>query len=394
MTLGRRTLLLAASGLVLILLVFGAHGLIQRQLTASVAPAAVPTATPTSAPTATPAPNTPTAAPTATPGPPTNTPGPTNTPAPTTPPQPTATSFPTAPPTPVGPIVTNTKLGVGWYSTNTDITTLRVFRPAAILIQDPDPRTAAIYRTNFPKALIIGRHFMADGDPLLPQCSNASEDHHAKGVFLADYVARTAVPLKGVVDAWVSDNEQTDDARPQELACHADFQLGFIEELQGKYGIDAVAGNDASAALLPTDYPKYFAKPIAAAAYFGVHAYGAPEANKDPSTRRLDNGPNSIYYALRYRMIHDQLAAAGIMPQKGFFLTETGLYDGWRGYVSEDIVAAQILWLEQQIEQDPYVKAQFVFGMGLQGRFAPFDILGTRIVDILGAYNAAHPGTV
>jgi hypothetical protein len=290
--------------------------------------------------------------------------------------------------------VTNTKLGIGVYSSTINADNLRTLRPAAILLQDPNPQTAANFRAVFPKALIIGRHFMADGDPLLPQCGNAAEDHHAKGVFLADYIARTAVPLKDVVNAWVSDNEQTNDARPQELPCHADFQLGFIEELQGKYGIDAVAGNDASAALQPSDYPKYFAKPIAAAAYFGVHAYGAPEANKDPSTRRLDNGPNSIYYALRYRMIHDQLAAAGIMPQKGFLLTETGLYDGWRGYVDENTVAGQILWLEQQIDQDPYVKAQFVFGMGLQGRFAPFDILGTRIVDILGAYNAAHPGSL
>jgi len=392
LTPGRRTLLVALSGLLLIALAFGAHALIQRQLTSSGAPppAATSTATPTPIPTTTPAPSTPTVVPSATPAPPTSTP------APTTPPAPTVTPFPTAPPTPVGPIVTNTKLGVGWYSTNTDINTLRLFRPAAILLQDPDPRTAIIYRTTFPKALIIGRHFMADGDPLLPRCNDPNEDHHAKGVFLADYIARTAVPLKalGVVDAWVSDNEQTDNTRPTELPCHADFQSGFIEQLQGKYGIDAVAGNDASAALQPTDYPKYFEKPIGEAAYFGVHAYGAPETNKDPSTRRLDNGPNSMYYALRYRLIHDQLAAAGVMPQKGFLLTETGLYDGWRGYVDEATVGAQILWLEQQIDQDAYVKAQFVFGMGLQGRFSPFDILGTRIVDILGAYNAAHAGTV
>jgi hypothetical protein len=386
----RRTLLVALAGVLLILLVFGAHALIQHQLTAIVAPAptTTSTATATPVPTATPTPTTPTAAPTATPGPPTNTPAPTNTPPPT------VTPFPTAPPTPVGPIVTNTKLGVGVYSSTINAQNLAVLRPAAILLQDPDPRTAPDFRRLFPKALIVGRHFMVDGDPLLPQCSNPNEDHRAKGVFLADYIARTAVPLKGVVDAWVSDNEQTDAKRPQELPCHADFQLGFIEELQGKYGIDAVAGNDASGALEPTDYPKYFAKPIAAAAYFGIHAYGAPEANKDPSTRRLDNGQDSIYYALRYRLIHDQLAGAGIMPKKGFLLTETGLYDGWRGYVDENTMAAQFLWLEQEIEQDSYVKAQFIFGMGLQGRFAPFDILGTRVVTILGAFNAAHPGTV
>src|SRR5207248_670327 len=146
-----------------------------------------------------------------------------------------------------------------------------------LLIQEPDPRSMPQLRTLFPKALIIGRHFVPDGDFSLANCGDAREDHKAKGVAFADSLARTAVPLKGIVDAWVSDNEQTDGKKPGELPCHADFQTGFIETMQGKYGISAVAGNDASGALEPSDYPKYFAKPISEAAYFGIHAYGKPE---------------------------------------------------------------------------------------------------------------------
>jgi len=266
---------------------------------------------------------------------------------------------------------------------------VRTMRPAMILIQDPDPRTAGIYRVNFPRALIVGRHYVPNGDPLLANCNDPKEDHHAKGTAFADFIARTAVPLKqaNAVDAWVSDNEQTDGGKRDQLPCHADFQAGFIEELQGKYGIAAVAGNDATAALDPSDYPKYFAKPISEAVYFGVHAYGKPQS------RRLNNGAESIYYALRYRLIHDALVKAGVpLPKGGFLLTETGLYEGWRGLVSDDQMAQDFLWLESQIDQDSYVRGQFVFGLGPQRRFGNFEIQGTRLLELLGAFNAAHPG--
>src|SRR5581483_674679 len=204
----------------------------------------------------------------------------------------------------------------------------------------------------FPRALIVGRHFVPDGDPALANCQDPTEPHEAKGEDFGQIVARMAVPLKGVVDAWVGDNEQASSADPASLSCHAQFELGFVRRLQGRYGVPAVVGNDASGAVEPEDYARYFAEPISQAAYFGVHAYGKPGAATLQST---DNG----YYALRYRLIHDALIQAGAaLPKSGFLLTETGLYDGWRGQASPASFVADLLWLEQQIEQDDYVRGQ------------------------------------
>ncbi|MBV9120542.1 MAG: hypothetical protein JOZ39_07520, partial [Chloroflexi bacterium] len=218
----RRALTGAVSGLLLIAVILGLHTALQRQLSNAAAPPLItPSATPPAGPSATPSsiaiPGSPTptvaAAPSPTPEPtppaatstpprPTATPG---APTATQPPAATATPAPTLPPTPVGTVITDTKLGVGVYSTTMDMNTVRLFRPSAILIQEPDPRTAHNYRDNFPKALIVGRHYVPDGDPLLAHCGDPAEDHRAKGVAFADFIARSAVPLKGVVDAWVSD---------------------------------------------------------------------------------------------------------------------------------------------------------------------------------------------
>jgi hypothetical protein len=147
-----------------------------------------------------------------------------------------------------------------------------------------------------------------------------------------------------------------------------------------------VAGNDASGALEPSDYPKYFAKPISTAKYLGVHAYGKPEA------RSLQT-PDAVFYALRYRLIRDELTKAGVpLPKGGFLLTETGLFEGWRGLVPDQTMANDFLWLEQQIEQDSYVKGQFIFGMGPQKRFGNYEIIGTTMLQMLGQYNAQHAG--
>ncbi|MHB8621074.1 MAG: hypothetical protein ACYDAG_16135 [Chloroflexota bacterium] len=382
----RRAVAILLVGILLVGGVFLLDRSIRARLSASAggrppAQIARPTITPTASPTR--ATRTPRPSSTATLSPsstPTASPTPIVTPSATPPP-------PTPTPTP-GPIVTNDKLGIGVYSSNIPISTLRVFRPAMILIQDPEVNTAQVFRTAFPKALIVGRHFVPDNDPSLAHCNNPTEDHYAKGKAFADALAPTAVALKGVINAWVSDNEQTSDSAVQDLPCHAQFQLGFIEELQGKYGIAAVAGNDGSGALQPADYPKYFAKPISEARYFGMHAYGKPEA------RSLQTG--ATYYALRYRLIYQALMAAHVPPPPGgfqFLLTETGLYQGWRGMVPDGQMAQSFIWLEQQTEQDPYVRGQFIFGLGMSDRFKSFELQGTSLIEQLGQFNLQHAGT-
>jgi len=92
-------------------------------------------------------------------------------------------------------------------------------------------------------------------------------------------------------------------------------------------------------------------------------------------------------------MIHDELVKARVpLPRGGFLLTETGLYEGWRGLVSDSKMAEDFLWLERQIEQDSYVKGQFIFGMGPQKRFGNYEVIGTTLLEMLGQYNTQHAG--
>ena len=61
------------------------------------------------------------------------------------------------------------------------------------------------------------------------------------------------MPLRGVIDAWVGDNEQATATDRSSLPCHAQFQTGFVERLQGTHGVDPGKPYiDASKLYIPT----------------------------------------------------------------------------------------------------------------------------------------------
>lgn len=326
-------------------------------------PAATETETPTEVPTGTPT-STPTVTPT--PGPPTATP--TNTPTPTLTPTPTPTRGP----------LRITKLGLGVYGSGGAYESdMARWRPSVILLMDPTVDFAKAIHALYPKAFIIGRRYVAN-QPL----DNAT----ARGTAFADYVAQLAVPLKGVVNAWVSYNEVSGYTGPTDnnYVAWNDFQVAFAQRLQGAYGVDAVAGDDAPGAVSISDYVKYFAGAIRASHYFGVHAY--------PQQGVIMRTPAGEAAMLRYRNIHDALTAAGI--QSGpFILTETGLFQGWRGVESEQDAAADWIWLSEELNKDPYVIGQTVFGLfdPNNAQWRNFNVAGTSIEDIVGHYNSCEP---
>lgn len=320
--------------------------------TDDIGPAAI--AVPTPSPTASPAPtSSPTPAPT-----------PTRTPVPTpAPPTPTATPFPE-------PITKITKMGVGVYTSGGGYLVEAIYRlrPTIILLMDPSLELAREVRHWFPKAFIVGRRFVKE-QPL--------DNPEQRGRAFADHVAEVAVPLKGVVDAWMSYNEVTDNGNYENYLAYDAFQVAFARRLQGVYGIAAMAGNDAAGTVQPEDYAKYFREAIEASQYFGIHAY-APKGAKSMAQ-------DATYYALRYRLIHGALAAAGV-KHGPFVLTETGLWDGWRGYLSDDQMAGEFMWLSDEMDQDDYVLGQAIFGIFDRNEWESFDILGTSVPDRLGRY--------
>ncbi len=261
-------------------------------------------------------------------------------------------------------------MGVGVYTSGGGFLVEAIYRlrPTVILLMDPTQDFAREVRRWFPNAFIVGRRFVKQ-QPL--------DNPEQAGRAFADHVAELAVPLKDVVDAWVSYNEVTDGGNLDNYHAYDIFQAAFARRLQGTYGIPAVAGNDAAGTVQPEDYARYFREAIESSQYFGIHAY----APKGAKTMRDD----AEYYALRYRLVHAALAKAGV--QHGpFVLTETGLWEGWRGYLSDESMAREFMWLSDEMDKDDYVLGQAIFGIFDREEWGAFDILGTSVPDRLGKY--------
>jgi hypothetical protein len=324
-----------------------------------------PAPTPTAALTSTPIPRaaspTPTINPFETPGlvPPTPTPRPTSVPA----------------PAPVlAPIDKVTKWGLGVYREGNEVfKDLLVAKPGVILLMDPTPGWARRVRKEFPKAFIVGR-------PFRNEVSQPLENPGSTGATFADLVAEQAVPLKGVVDAWMSYNEVVGHGDLAAYQRYADFQVAFARRLQDVHGVAAGAGNDGSGAVEPEDYPRYFAEAIRASAYFGVHAY-SPLGSK---RLRDDAGWN----VLRYRKIHDELERAGIRGVR-MVITESGMGDGWLGRVDDAVMADDFFWLTDELYRDPYVIGHCAYGIwGNDAMWKAFDLRGTDILTRMGYYRS------
>jgi len=246
-------------------------------------------------------------------------------------------------------------------------------RPSVILLMDPTADFAREVRKHFPKAFIIGRIYVSP-QPL--------DNPAARGTAFADQVAASAVPLKGIVDAWMSYNEVANGGDPANLTAYNTFQVAFAHQLQDHYGIPAVAGNDGPRSVPAALYPKYFAEAISVSRYFGVHAY--PE--NGITSLRSPQAAGQIFY---YRQIHQALDAAGIKSGP-FVITEVGLYDGWKGVTSDTSMAQDFTWYADQLNQDPYVLGMTVFGLFTGSRWGPFNIEGSAIPRILGDYNTVQ----
>lgn len=293
-----------------------------------------------------------------------------------TPTPPIVQSAPSAPqstptPTPTRRPIRITRLGLGVYdSGGAMLPDLDLSRPSVILLQDPSLDFAQEVRRHFPKAFIIGRVFTA---------SQPVDNPTQRGRDFADRVAGVAVPLKGVVDAWVSYNEVASSNDPGTLANYCAFQVAFAQHLQNDYGIAAVAGNDGPRAVTAQDYVRYCAQAIQTSKYFGFHDY----TNPDITSLRDPRAADQVFY---YRTIHNALAAAGISSGP-FVATEAGLYNGWRGVTSDTSMAQDYTWLADQMAEDPYVLGECVYGLFLPGRWENFNVDSSDILQIMGDYN-------
>lgn len=267
-----------------------------------------------------------------------------------------------------------TKLGVGVYSSGGGhiLDALLRMEPTVILLIDPDPNFAREVRRWFPKAFLVGRRFFP---------SQPLDDPERRGREAADFVAQLAVPLRGVINAWMSYNERVGHRDYPLYEAYNRFQAAFARQLQGTYGIDAIAANDGPRSVDAEDYPRYFADAIRESRYFGVHAYSPLY------TSSMKTGADDA--VLYYRKIHQALAQAGLAkPYPYIVITESGLVDGWQGVVSAEQMAEEFVWYTNELYKDPYVIGHAIYGIFEHDneRWRTFNLYPSSILDMLGRY--------
>ncbi len=263
-----------------------------------------------------------------------------------------------------------TKWGVGVYRGGGHVLDgMLASRAGVILLMDPTEEWAREVRRYFPKAFIVGRRYVQN-QPL--------DNPEARGAAFADYVAQLAVPLKGTVNAWMSYNEVTSHNDYQNYQAYNRFQVAFAKRMREHWGIETVAGNDGSGTIEPEDYPTYFAEAIRASDYLGIHAY-APKGAKNMREK-------AEWHTLRYRQVHRALEAAGLRNVR-MVITESGLWDGWKGLIQAHEMAEEFAWFTRELEKDHYMIGHAAFGLfGDGGRWEKFDLLFTPVLELLGSY--------
>ncbi|HEX5414470.1 MAG TPA: hypothetical protein VFZ25_02315, partial [Chloroflexota bacterium] len=307
-------------------------------------------------------------------GPPADTPTPTPTAGPA--PAQTVAAVTTPLPTPTRKPIRITKLGLGVYDSGGGmLPALDESRPSVILLMDPSIDFAHAVRQKFPKAFIVGRIF-APSQPL--------DNPSARGAAFADTVAASAVPLKDVVNAWMSYNEIGSPSDPQSMVNYNAFQVAFAHRMQDHYGIPAVCNNDGPRAIPAELYPRYYGQAIATCKYFGFHIY----PDKQFTSLRDPAAASQVFY---YRQIYQALVSAGIQPGP-FIATEVGLWDGWKNVTSDTSMGQDYTWLADQMNQDPYVLGMTVYGLFAPGRseWDRFNIDHTAILNMMGDYNTVQ----
>jgi hypothetical protein len=184
------------------------------------------------------------------------------------------------------------------------------------------------------------------------------------------------VPLRGVVDGWMSYNEPLGSPGSAAYTDYNRFQVAFARQLQYTHGVAAVAGNDGPGALHPEDYPRYFAEAIAESEFLGLHVY-AP--SRRPAMRW-----EAEWNALRHRKIHDELERAGIRGKRMVF-TESGLADGHRVDGMTDEEAAEgLAWFTRELERDPYVIGHATFGIfDATGAWSTHDLTVSAVPELV-----------
>jgi len=207
----------------------------------------------------------------------------------------------------------------------------------------------------------------------------------------------------------------------EEMAWYAEFEIARMQ-LMANIGLRCVIGNFATGTPALSLWPAFLPAIEAGLehkAILGLHEYSCPwmwwmtgSYQLDPADDQGDEGWTTLRYRKAYRQ-HLIPAGLGHIP---LAITEAGidslvrplppgapgaawsdLGDYWRDHDREpdaaDYYFQQLVWYDQELQNDEYVVGATVFCFGNYGApWSAFDVAGTAVADKLTAYAQAYPG--
>ena len=327
---------------------------------------------------------------------------------------PTSTPTPTPTPYPPGP---PSKLGL--FVTKFDPLALEMVargKPALVKTLEIDGGFAKGLKESSPTTLVVGRIFLdqlnLDADPI-----PLAHDFVNKLLPLATDPLR----MEGF-DGWEAYNEPVADT-VDKMKRLADFEAERTR-LLAENGIRSVVGNFA-AGHPPLELWPHFKPALQAIrqyeGYLGLHEYSAPVMQYRAGDLQPPGDPpqgDEGWLTLRYRKAYRQHLIPMGYGDLPALITEFGVdglirprpgpedAEGWLDFIDTwlanglrndppGVYMDQLLWYDQNLQQDDYVKGSAIFLAGANDpQWESYDILGPdagRLPDLLMQYLEVHP---
>jgi hypothetical protein len=327
---------------------------------------------------------------------------------------PTATPTPTPTPYPPGP---PSKLGL--FLTQFDSKALEIIdrgKPALIKTLEIDGGFAKGIKEISPTSIIVGRILLGqlnlDVDPI-PLAHD----------FVNQILPLATDPLRlEVFDAWEAYNEPVADT-VDKMKRLADFEAERTR-LLAENGIRSVVGNFASGHP-PLELWTHFRPALDAIrqynGYLGLHEYSAPVMQYRSGALQPAGDPDQGdegWLTLRYRKAYRQHLIPMGYGDIPTLITECGIdglirprpgpeeAEGWQDFADmwvdnglrndpPGLYMDQLIWYDQNLQQDDYIKGAAIFLAGTNDRqWRSYSIIGHesgRMADLLAQYLEVHP---